>query len=117
MGNGLQRTARGIVNNVAIVAWYTRLITGLMPKARSSFRYSGMPEPLQPPAGDSNSPKTMIKYFNYVVFRDIEDHLKLGWQVSIPNGPSHLDRYGIVMVWLCDCLPVREKSKTPQSGN
>lgn len=59
-------------------------------------------------ASDSSLPKTTIKFFKYVVFGDIEDYLRLGWQVSIPNGPSHLDRYGIVMVWLCACLPAQK---------
>lgn len=62
-----------------------------------------MPEPPQPPAGGSSSPKITIKFFKYVNFKDIEDNLRQGWIVSIPNGPSHLDRYGVVMAWLCDC--------------
>jgi len=71
-----------------------------------------MPELLRPPADGSSSPKTTtIKFFKYVVFRDIEDNLRLGWQVSIPNAVSHHEHYGIVMVWLCDCQPACARKK------
>jgi hypothetical protein len=45
----------------------------------------------------------MTRAFKFVRFAEIEDHFRLGWMMSIPNGPMHHDYYGIVMKWVCDC--------------
>lgn len=48
----------------------------------------------------------MIRFarsLKFVVFAKIEDHLRLGWVVLIPNAPHHGLHYGIEMAWICDC--------------
>ena len=45
----------------------------------------------------------MTRALKFVRFAAVEDHLRLGWMVSIPNGPTHHEHYGIVLKWICDC--------------
>ena len=43
----------------------------------------------------------------FVRYSQIEDFLRLGWMVMIPNAPMHHHHYGIEMKFICDCkLPV-----------
>ncbi len=39
----------------------------------------------------------------FVRYSQIEDFLRLGWVVMIPNAPMHHHAYGIEMRWVCDC--------------
>ena len=45
----------------------------------------------------------MTRALKFVSFARIDDHLRLGWMVSIPNGLMHHHHYGIEMKWICDC--------------
>jgi len=47
----------------------------------------------------------MIRYLKLVRFELVEEHLKLGWMVAIPNGPMHHHYYGIELKWICECRP------------
>lgn len=44
-----------------------------------------------------------MRALKFVAYDRIEDHLRLGWMVAIPNGPTHHEHYGIVLQWMCDC--------------
>lgn len=39
----------------------------------------------------------------FVVYRNIDDHLRQGWMVAIPNAPMHHHYYGIELKWICPC--------------
>jgi hypothetical protein len=39
----------------------------------------------------------------YVLYHLIRDYLDCGWMASFPNGGCHINAYGIVMEWRCDC--------------
>lgn len=41
-----------------------------------------------------------LKFVNY---ETVEDHLRTGWMVSIPNAAMHHHHYGIELAWLCPC--------------
>lgn len=43
----------------------------------------------------------------YVLYHRIHDHLACGWMVAIPNDSSHINFYGVVMEWRCDCKMAR----------
>lgn len=43
------------------------------------------------------------RFVKFVTFSKVEDYLRLGWVVLIPNAPHHGLHYGIEMAWLCDC--------------
>jgi hypothetical protein len=45
----------------------------------------------------------MTRALKFVTFLKIEDHFRLGWMVSFPNGPMHHHHYGIEMKWICEC--------------
>jgi hypothetical protein len=45
----------------------------------------------------------MMRALKFVRFDAIEDHLRLGWMVAIPNESMHHHHYGIEMKWICDC--------------
>jgi hypothetical protein len=45
----------------------------------------------------------MMFALKFVSFGKVEDHLRLGWMVSFPNGPMHHHHYGIEMKWICKC--------------
>ena len=47
------------------------------------------------------------RIFHYVNFPRIEDWLRCGWMVALPNAASHINFYGAVMEWLCDCKVAR----------
>lgn len=48
------------------------------------------------------------RFFHYVNFHRIEDFMRCGWVVVIPNcSTMYTDLYGITMEWLCDCKMVR----------
>lgn len=36
-------------------------------------------------------------------FEKVEDFLRVGWMVSIPNAPMHHHYYGCELKWICDC--------------
>ena len=56
----------------------------------------------------------MTRAFRYVRFAEVEDFLRLGWMVSIPNAPAHHEHYGIVLKWICDC-PIPRAASEPNS--
>ncbi len=39
----------------------------------------------------------------FVRFDQVEDHLRQGWMVMIPNGPMHHHHYGVELKWICHC--------------
>jgi hypothetical protein len=39
----------------------------------------------------------------YSRFEAVEDFLRQGWMVSIPNAAMHHHHYGIELAWLCSC--------------
>jgi hypothetical protein len=45
----------------------------------------------------------MTRAFKFVRFADVEDHLRCGWMLSIPNAPAHHEVYGIVLKLVCEC--------------
>lgn len=45
--------------------------------------------------------------FHYVAYARVEDFLRCGWVVMIPNGPTYHNYYGVPMEWLCDCKMAR----------
>lgn len=49
----------------------------------------------------------MSRTFHYVTFERVEDFLRCGWVVMIPNDVMHHHYYGVPMEWLCDCKIVR----------
>lgn len=52
-----------------------------------------------------------LKFVNY---RAVQDHLRAGWMVSIPNAPMHHHHYGIELAWLCACpVPGGFNDSTP----
>lgn len=71
-----------------------------------------MPLPLQDEFSNLPRMKIDIKAFNYVLYRQIEDFLKVGWIAIPPNSTDHHHHYGIEVMWICECeirLPAREK--------
>lgn len=49
------------------------------------------------------------RVLHHVPYDRVFDWLACGWVISIPNGPSHHQHYGVVVEWLCDCKMVRPK--------
>lgn len=45
----------------------------------------------------------IARALKFVRFDRIEDHLREGWMVSIPNAPMHHHHYGVEMKWICSC--------------
>ena len=43
----------------------------------------------------------------YVLYEHIRDYLALGWMVAIPNAACHVNAYGVVMEWRCNCKIAR----------
>ena len=43
------------------------------------------------------------RHATYVLYHQILDYLACGWIVAIPNETSHINAYGVVMEWRCDC--------------
>jgi hypothetical protein len=39
----------------------------------------------------------------FVRFDRIEDHMRQGWMVMIPNGAMHHHHYGVELKWICEC--------------
>lgn len=39
----------------------------------------------------------------YVLYDLVRDYLACGWMVAIPNQACHINAYGVVMEWRCDC--------------
>lgn len=57
-----------------------------------------------------------VRIITYVAWRDLEDHLAVGWLPLRGNSPTHHDGYNLSMEWLCDCKPPllgRNHSGTP----
>lgn len=48
----------------------------------------------------------------FVRFDKIEDHLRQGWMILIPNAPMHHHHYSCELAWICSC-PVPGGFKTP----
>lgn len=44
-------------------------------------------------------------------FEKVEDYLRQGWMVSIPNAAMHHHYYGVELKWICNC-PVPGGFKT-----
>lgn len=50
---------------------------------------------------------SIIRALKFSRFAAVEDHLRCGWMVSIPNAPMHHHYYGIELKWICDCrIPI-----------
>lgn len=49
--------------------------------------------------------QSRVSWLKFVTFETIEDHLRVGWMVSMPNAPTHHHYYGIEMKWICKCKP------------
>lgn len=49
------------------------------------------------------------RIFHYVRFGKVEDWLRCGWLVAIPNAAMHHHHYGLTLEWLCDCPIVRPR--------
>jgi hypothetical protein len=52
----------------------------------------------------------MTRAFKFARFSKIEDFLRLGWMVSIPNAPMHHHHYGVELKWICSCQIVTPKA-------
>lgn len=50
-----------------------------------------------------------VWHATYVLYHQIADHLACGWMVAIPNDSSHVNFYGVVMEWRCDCKIARPR--------
>jgi len=44
-----------------------------------------------------------MRAIKFVRFAAVEDHLRIGWMMAMPNGPMHHHYYGIEMKWICNC--------------
>ena len=53
----------------------------------------------------------MTRALKFVSFARVEDHLRLGWMIAIPNRPMHHHYYGIEMK--CD-LRLRDTSASEE---
>jgi len=47
-------------------------------------------------------------------FEKVEDYLRQGWMVAIPNAPMHHHYYGVELKWICPC-PVPGGFKTSKN--
>lgn len=47
-------------------------------------------------------------------FEKVEDFLRQGWMVSIPNAAMHHHYYGVELKWICNC-PVPGGFKTSKN--
>lgn len=47
------------------------------------------------------------RVFHHVRYERIEDWLRCGWMIAIPNAPMHHHAYGQMLEWLCDCRMAR----------
>ena len=39
----------------------------------------------------------------FVRYERVEDHFRLGWIMSFPNGSMHHHTYGCELAWICPC--------------
>lgn len=54
----------------------------------------------------------------YARFEAVEDFLRQGWMIAIPNAIMHHHHYGIELAWLCACpvpggFHIEESSRVP----
>jgi hypothetical protein len=49
------------------------------------------------------------RIFHRVPFHLIEDWLRCGWMVAIPNGPAYHNLYGALLEWRCSCKMPRPR--------
>ncbi len=105
----------GFENSVAAAVSRTSQISvSLTMNSNFAASLTIVPQPLPDVNSSFQKRKWTIKAFHYALFKQVEDYLRLGWMVSIPNGTSHHHYYGIELMWICDChmvVPVREKNK------
>lgn len=47
--------------------------------------------------------------FHYVTYARVEDWLRCGWMVVIPNASMHHHHYGVMVEWRCNCKMPRPK--------
>lgn len=47
----------------------------------------------------------MTTVHRWVLHRRVEDYLRLGWLVNIPDRFCSHDHYSVLMSWVCACEP------------
>lgn len=52
---------------------------------------------------------TRTWHATYVLYHLIHDYLACGWMVALPNDACHINAYGVVMEWRCDCKIARPR--------
>lgn len=53
---------------------------------------------------------SIIRALKFSRYSMVDDHLKCGWVVLIPNAVMHHHSYGIELAFICDCrIPVIRK--------